>query len=1131
MPNRRVSVTIDADTGPYSAGLASASAQTRVFARELSSADTDVDHFGGTLRSAGNDIDRYSGRLAALGQAAAAVGPSILPIAAGAIPLVTTLANQFGFAAIAGGSAILAFQGVGDALDALNTYQLDPSAANLQKLNEAMAQLGPETQEFVRHLQSLRPLLDELRAAAGEGLFPGLTDGLDAIATRGPEIERIIRTVSGTLGDLLAEGGESLAGPEWDDFFTSLETEARPALMDLGHALGDVTHGFAELWQAFLPLDRDISSGLVRMARGFDSWATGLDQTEGFQEFIDYVRETGPQVVELLGSVGNMFVQIAQAAAPLGGPVLASLTAIADAVAAIADSDLGTPIMALVTALSAYKLALRGATAISATAFAPAAIGGRVKELRGSLKGLSTDLGVVGTTWATAGARSEREAARMKASTDRIKGAFGELGKGAAVLGGVGFVASGMADDFGLANTATLALAGSFAGPLGAAIGGGVGLFLDATSAASSLEDQLHALATSNDVKVLQANLEAVEKKRDDLADVTGVGDWFSDAATGLGELFHGNFSALTSKTAGLSEPIDQAKDKIADLKRELESGVRADAMRQGLDLTAAGLRNATASAEDFTRQLTIMQGRLSDRASMRDFEAAIDAMAASVKENGRTLNIATAAGRANQAALDNIATTALKVSENMTGLERIKFLDRTRSAFVDAAVKAGKSEAAAKRLADRLISLGNIKAQPTIGIDDQASGQIELIKQRIGGIHGRTVTIAVQQRRAPLAPTSLLTGAPIMPADGTTVPGARMPYGDRVPALLAPGEEVISNRHGQADRHRSLLKAINDNRMASGGTAGDDDRKRRLRALLLGGSGDLEELRAEQSIRDLLRSLRETGKHGRHTLRGLDRDVTQAELREARKELRRLRNHAEERKAQREEDREAKRAVREKELRDSLDLNTKSLDTATAAYDAVQQRAGSLSSSVSSGLTSSLFGPSAADLAWLSPEARRQAMTGDLFATLRGDTAAGQRFNALQGSLATKGLSGDALQALIEQGGLPALEAFNAMSGADLARYQQLFDQRSMVLAGTGQAAGNLVYGQQLAASQAQVDQLTAQNQHLQKLVELAAAGNEIARGNPGQVGKELKNPTKDAVRRHRGQSRRSGRRGVVGV
>lgn len=56
--------------------------------------------------------------------------------------------------------------------------------------------------------------------------------------------------------------------------------------------------------------------------------------------------------------------------------------------------------------------------------------------------------------------------------------------------------------------------------------------------------------------------------------------------------------------------------------------------------------------------------------------------------------------------------------------------------------------------------------------------------------------------------------------ADGGTIPGARWPYGDKVLTPTAPGEEVISNRHGQADKWRPLLKAINAG-LADGGTVG----------------------------------------------------------------------------------------------------------------------------------------------------------------------------------------------------------------------------------------------------------------------------------------------------------------------
>jgi hypothetical protein len=41
---------------------------------------------------------------------------------------------------------VLAFHGLGDALKALDAYQLDPTDANLKKLNETLGQMGPAAQ-------------------------------------------------------------------------------------------------------------------------------------------------------------------------------------------------------------------------------------------------------------------------------------------------------------------------------------------------------------------------------------------------------------------------------------------------------------------------------------------------------------------------------------------------------------------------------------------------------------------------------------------------------------------------------------------------------------------------------------------------------------------------------------------------------------------------------------------------------------------------------------------------------------------------------------------------------------------------------------------------------------------------
>src|SRR3546814_2553141 len=62
----------------------------------------------------------------------------------------------------------------------------------------------------------------------------------------------------------------------------------------------------------------DFSSWMVDVADSFDRWATGLDQTEGFQEFVAYIRENGPQVADTMGALGDAVLQVVQASAQIG---------------------------------------------------------------------------------------------------------------------------------------------------------------------------------------------------------------------------------------------------------------------------------------------------------------------------------------------------------------------------------------------------------------------------------------------------------------------------------------------------------------------------------------------------------------------------------------------------------------------------------------------------------------------------------------------------------------------------------------------------------------------------------------------------------------------------------------------
>jgi len=99
---RTVAVRLTGDISDYNRALLTAATGTKAFVRELDSSN-----------------DRM-------------LGPALVPIGAAFVPALSGLTNQLALSAGAAGVAVLAFQGIGDALKATNDYAIEPTDANLQ---------------------------------------------------------------------------------------------------------------------------------------------------------------------------------------------------------------------------------------------------------------------------------------------------------------------------------------------------------------------------------------------------------------------------------------------------------------------------------------------------------------------------------------------------------------------------------------------------------------------------------------------------------------------------------------------------------------------------------------------------------------------------------------------------------------------------------------------------------------------------------------------------------------------------------------------------------------------------------------------------------------------------------------
>jgi hypothetical protein len=704
------------------------------------------------------EIDTSNDRTAWLAQSILALGPTLAPLGAAGIPIVTGLAAQMTVAATAAGTAALAFSGMGDALESVNDYQLEPTSENLAKMQIAMQKLGPDGAKFVRFLDDAGDKLSVLKMDARAGMLPGLEEGIDDLLVRLPQFRKIISSTAEAMGELGASAGKALGGERFDAFFKYLKNEAKPLLLDMGHTFGFFAEGLANMLVGFAPLSDDFSNGLAGMAESFAEWSRTLEDNESFQALIDYVQESAPKALDLLGSIIDAFVQLVEAAAPVGDVMVPILSAFFDIIALIADTPLGPILIGMAAATSIYGRAAALATITT-------------KGLGTAIsKNLLPGLGKV--------------QAGFGGAVPGISNFTRAIGPAAAGAGLFALSMSDVDEKMGLSNTTMGAMAGLMVGgPWGAALGAGAGLLLDAGAANDDLKDATlaatEAIESQNRALMEQSRSELITQLVDAqsmdnpidalgrLADL----DWGRplDAGPSIGSVNDGLFT--------FSESGTEAERVLAVLNEEL--GLAPD----NTDKVTTSYDKATTAAENFARSVSEVNDALSGRATMRDYEQALDDFTAratkraeilgelseaqadlrdadtkaeresaleriaSLREQAaeleNSLDVGTQAGRDTEAALDAIAQNANDVAETLTGLDRKKFLKSAREAFIDAAEQAGLSEKAAKDLADELIATGRVHAKPKITVDaDGAISIIGSVKAGIAGIHSKTVTI-----------------------------------------------------------------------------------------------------------------------------------------------------------------------------------------------------------------------------------------------------------------------------------------------------------------------------------------------------------------------------------------------------
>lgn len=620
------------------------------------------------------------------------LAPAAIPVVAGLAGSAAALAGQFGAVAVAAGVYALALGPqigkIGEARDAQEKYEQAVAASGRGSAEAAKAEA-----EYLRQLDSVPPATREAAVAVGL-LADSFEDWSDSLAG----------DVMGPFTKGVAVANRLL--PETTGLVKGASTQL-DRLITLA-AGGMETPGFDRMNQRFTDFsERTMRRGVDSLTMFLDKLSRGEYDDGGLAEFMDYAKENGPLVWDTLENIGDAVLNLLEAGSGVGVGMLEVVNALSGIVSAVPPDAIAI-LLQLAIAIKAVRLAaIAGGAAqagMAALAVSVGAMRAAAAGAPGPLAATSAAIGTLGRTAKLAIAGTgiglllialteiSQLGQEVPADVDKLSTSLASLARSGKVSGEALRVYGEDLEDLGKAFELAIDPKGidqvqqsivSFFG-------------MDSTPVKNAKEDvdafdkALASMVSGGNADLAAKALDATIKKlREQGRDTDGVREKLDDYKAAL------SAQALEQQLA--AEAMGVFGDQAIKVQGQL------DAQKQ----SAEGLRQSIMALNDANR---------SAYDSQIQFEASIDALTDSFKENGATLDLNSESGRKNGQAMsaaakahDEMLAAGLAAGESLGSMT--KKSDQLRAEMLRLAQATGMSESQAREYVNTLLGVpGEIK-------------------------------------------------------------------------------------------------------------------------------------------------------------------------------------------------------------------------------------------------------------------------------------------------------------------------------------------------------------------------------------------------------------------------------------
>jgi hypothetical protein len=367
--HKRETATVDVDSRPAVTGMAAAESQ--------------ANKTGGALGVLMGSALALSPALVGIGAAGVAGVGALLPVlAAGTLGL-----GAFAAVAMSGMKDVTTATAAVDKAQAQYNANIaagmDPLQAQLTLIGATQkAYMGLSTYQvgLVNDLLELKDAWQQVQDQNAPAVLQAMGSAIGWLEQGLTLVSPLVQTTAHYLDQMFLSGRQALESPYWQSFFAQVTTNVNPALRGLGSLLDGAAHAFVGILLAFQPLVPVVEDGMRRIGSALSTWGANLADSKGFQDFLAYVQQVGPQTWDLLKNLGDSFIAITRAISPLARVELPLINLALRELNALLNSPIG-PYVANVLLLS----------------LAASKLGGPLTSLFGPLMTVATRIGLVGS--------------------------------------------------------------------------------------------------------------------------------------------------------------------------------------------------------------------------------------------------------------------------------------------------------------------------------------------------------------------------------------------------------------------------------------------------------------------------------------------------------------------------------------------------------------------------------------------------------------------------------------------------------------------------------------------------------------------------------------------------------------